>query len=265
LFKLRGNDYITSCIDFSKDGKLLASAGEYDNAIILWALHTGRAPTIQRKLERQGGAKVVQFSSDSKKLVSASLSEVTVWSVESGMRLLGYSSQGLILLSRAVWSPDSSLVACTGLVGNVHVWKAQDGTLAMAPLEGHKIQCLAFGLEGRFLITGHVDGDVVIWRLAEGEDAAECARLKGHVGCVHSLVVSPDFMRLASAGCDKTVRLWEISTGQNITVFEGHGDDVRCLAWSSDGKFLVSGSYGKVCVWNAHVQVGWHVCMCVCV
>jgi hypothetical protein len=59
--------------------KLLASAGSYDDAIILWELRETRAAPLHTKLEGQRGVDDARFSPDSKKLASASGQEVVLW------------------------------------------------------------------------------------------------------------------------------------------------------------------------------------------
>ena len=53
---------------------------------------------------------------------------------------------------------------------------------------------------------------------------------------------SPDGTRLASAAEDRTIRLWEVSTGRNLTTLEGHGGAVRSVAFAPDGASLASGA-----------------------
>src|SRR5262249_52986903 len=51
--------------------------------------------------------------------------------------------------------------------------------------------------------------------------------------------------QLATAGADRTVRLWEVATGKEVTTMPGQAGELRVVAFSPDGKRLAwSGSEG---------------------
>ncbi len=71
--------------------------------------------------------------------------------------------------------------------------------------------------------------------------------LEGHADIVLSVAYSPDGKTLASGAEDGTIKLWDVATGQNVAVLEGHIssiiNDVSSIAYSPDGKTLASGSW----------------------
>lgn len=74
---------------------------------------------------------------------------------------------------------------------------------------------------------------------------------KGHELAVVSVAISPDSNFIATGSKDKSIKLWEISTGREIRSFLGHEMTVTSLDFSSDGKYILSGSYDKtVKIWE---------------
>jgi WD40 repeat protein len=84
--------------------------------------------------------------------------------------------------------------------------------------------------------------------LGDGERSAAVHGAREH--WVRSVAVTPDGKYVVSGSGDKTVRLWELATGQEVRRFTGHEMGVMSVAVTPDGKYVVSGSGDKtVRVW----------------
>jgi WD40 repeat protein/tRNA A-37 threonylcarbamoyl transferase component Bud32 len=94
--------------------------------------------------------------------------------------------------------------------------------------------------------------------------------LKGHTGGVDSVAWSPDGKRLASGGNkDRTVKVWDARTGQELLALKGHTGWVLSVAFSPDSQRVASASPRQVKVWNTatgqetftlegHAPVAWN-------
>jgi WD40 repeat protein len=69
-------------------------------------------------------------------------------------------------------------------------------------------------------------------------------------GRVNRAAFSPDGQTLATVGFDRLIRLWAVSTCQEIRHFEGHNQDIWALAFSPDGQTLVTAGGKTAYLWE---------------
>ncbi|MCG6551726.1 MAG: WD40 repeat domain-containing protein, partial [Candidatus Magnetominusculus sp. LBB02] len=81
-----------------------------------------------------------------------------------------------------------------------------------------------------------------VWRISQ---------LTGHRGKITAIAVLSDNKHAITAGADKTLRLWDISTGSCIRVLQGHTGGVTSVAVSADNRLCISaGSDGTMRQWD---------------
>ncbi|KAF8629286.1 hypothetical protein AX15_003533 [Amanita polypyramis BW_CC] len=106
----------------------------------------------------------------------------------------------------------------------------------------------AFSGDGSWLATGgdHNDQTVHLWDSALGRHSRP---LKGHEWGIYSLAFSPDNRFLASGSGDRTVRIWDVMTGQTLIILLEQ-DWVKTISFSDEGNQVVTRTPNFTRTWN---------------
>jgi WD40 repeat protein len=193
--------------------------------------------------------------------------EVKIYDAQSGEEALALKGH-VTRLSCVAYSADGKLVASGSMgrshstkfnrrgiapvpAGGIGIWDAQAGKL-LRTLEGHTdgTYCIALSPDGARLASGGEDEassnwELRIWNVQTGEQlfVRKCG--------INSLAFSPDGQHLA-AGDDRTIKILDAQTGQELLALKGHSASITGLAYSPDGKRLATTAEDKtVKVWNA--------------
>ncbi|MBV7333706.1 hypothetical protein KFU94_36835 [Chloroflexi bacterium TSY] len=87
---------------------------------------------------------------------------------------------------------------------------------------------------------------VRLWEIDNPKRVAHCRHvLTWHQEMVTAIVFNANGQRMASASADKTVRIWDVATGDRLAVLHGHAQPIECIAfdpsdimlhWQKDGR-----------------------------
>lgn len=73
----------------------------------------------------------------------------------------------------------------------------------------------------------------------------------GHTDGIRQIALSSDYRFMATAAMDKTVRVWDLTTGNEQWTLSGHGNGINTVAISPDNQYIVSGSVDNTAkVWE---------------
>lgn len=208
------------------------------------------------------------FSSGCLRLVAASGSEVKVY--DTYRKTTRAVLEGVVAQA-VTYGPDTSRFFCGGTEdnGDISLWAIQGGK---GNLNAKQVQRF-IGLSGRTIAltlssdsgllaaaSGSTDprnrpleSEVAIWNM---HGRALLHKITIPDGWQWALAFSPDGDLLASGGgetveedgrfsrsaANRSIRVWRVSTGEELCRFEGHDAAVLALAFTSDGKGIVSGS-----------------------
>jgi WD40 repeat protein len=236
----------------SGNRKLLATAGQQVDAQI-WDLETGNL--LRRLLPTPSDPnEAVAVSPNGALVAIAGQGNVWVFEIASGRKTQEWQSRQPWTLD---FAPDSRTLAVGDVRGKLSLYDVENGRKIVdlqeqQPLPDPKaseyvgLHAVLFSPDGRLLASAGDVGELVLWDVAAHKRIRRLqdheSRLQNDDQSIRALAFSADGRRLASGGLDQVVRIWNVADGKLLRRCQGHEGAVKGLAFTKDGKKLVSGS-----------------------
>ncbi|KAF8991778.1 WD40-repeat-containing domain protein [Cyathus striatus] len=131
--------------------------------------------------------------------------------------------------------------------GTANEWPS---TLSVIDTKGEGTRSIAYSADGSCVAAGTVKNGISLW---DGISFS-FQRMLQYDGEILSLCFLPSETHLASACSDKTIKIWDLSSGMLISTLEGHSDDVNCVSATSINQEYIIASASKdatIRLWNA--------------
>lgn len=234
---------IVWAVAFSPDGKRVASASS-DGTAIVWDVKTGKKLLrlcAHPESELPSPVVDVAFTPDGKHLLTADEdSVVRLWDAVTGKVVRRFEGHSEGVLSVA-FSPNGRRALSAGRDKTLRLWDVGTGK-ELSCMKGHTdtVRRVFFSSDGRQALSNSDDGTVRLWNVRDG---TEVRRFQVYLHAVRSVVAYHSVSRrVLCADIQGNVRLLNAETGKQIHCFIGHEESVCALAFSPDGRHILSGS-----------------------
>lgn len=253
--RLIAHEHAVRAVAFSPDGQTALTAS--DTQLFLWNLTTGEVIR-----EFTGGhddtINSLDFNADGTQAVSGGDDgRVIVWDVTTGAIIADFLDH-TEAVNKVVFSPAVSQVASGGDDNVVYIRDIpSQQVFRVFQFHTNAVNALAYSGDGRLLASGADDGTIRVMSIANGsiyntlpaEPAAQQSVLDFRIT---ALAFDPtDNDLLASGSDDNIVRLWDVTSANEVMILEAHNNPVTDIVYAAGGStFFSAASDASIILWR---------------
>ena len=135
---------------------------------------------------------------------------------------------------------DGKQIITAGADKTIKIWNF-DTSKVVYDMAGHTspVTAAVCTNDGKRIASASGDKSIRLWDALTGKDLNIVCN--GHQSTVTSIAFNKDGTQLVSGSADKLVKIWDASNGKELLIFRNHVIGVSTVAFSPDGKRVVSG------------------------
>ncbi|RGP62626.1 nacht domain-containing protein [Fusarium sporotrichioides] len=239
--------FAVRCTNFSPDGKRIAVCGNKTASI--FDVHTGLVLREFPHSTEEASMHVLSvcFSPDGNYLATGSVDGlVRTWDIGSGVhKVLSSHRQAIYAVC---YVPDGkTLVSTCDEDEEVKFWNTQTGSAIFSLDLRDSPMCVSVSPDCKYVAVGCFDNNCYIFHM---ESKSLLTVLRDHG--VYAVAFSPDNRHIATAGLDKTIKIWRLGhSPEPIRTLEGHEDFATSVTFTANSRWVISGSMDRTTrIWD---------------